>query len=169
MTTKDIVSGLLTPILIITSTLSYAALIFSGPLKPGLAVGIGFGLVGAGLLALIFAILSGLPFAIAGPDSKPVAVLAPFAVALAAAVARRGHAADATATVLFALIAGTIVTGIALYLLGVLKAGRWIRSDAVARMERDDPALAYAFHKLVIRTLATRLDFANREVAGLRR
>ena len=37
------------------------------------------------------------------------------------------------------------------------------------RMERDDPALAYAFHKLVIRTLATRLDFANREVAGLRR
>jgi len=127
MTTKDFVSGLLTPILIITSTLSYAALIFSGTLKPGLPVGIGFGLVGAGVLAILFAAFSGLPFAIAGPDSKPVAVLAPFAAAMAADLARRGHAAGATVTVLFALIAGTVITGIALCLLGVMKAGRWIR------------------------------------------
>jgi SulP family sulfate permease len=42
-------------------------------------------------------------------------------------------------------------------------------TEAMARMEQDDPALAYAFHKLVIRTLAARLDSANREVAGLRR
>jgi SulP family sulfate permease len=42
-------------------------------------------------------------------------------------------------------------------------------SEAMAKMEAEDPALAYAFHKLVIRTLAARLDFANREVAGLRR
>ena len=39
--------------------------------------------------------------------------------------------------------------------------------DALARMEKDDPDLAYAFHKLVIRTLAARLDFSNREVASL--
>ena len=41
--------------------------------------------------------------------------------------------------------------------------------EAMDHMEKDDPALAYAFHKLVIRTLATRLDFANREVASLQR
>ena len=41
--------------------------------------------------------------------------------------------------------------------------------EAMTQMEQKDPALAYAFHRLVIRTLATRLDFANREVAGLRR
>jgi len=41
-------------------------------------------------------------------------------------------------------------------------------AEAMAKMEMEDPALAYAFHKLVIRTLAARLDFANREVAGLR-
>ncbi len=41
--------------------------------------------------------------------------------------------------------------------------------DALARMEKDDPDLAYAFHKLVIRTLAARLDFSNREVASLQR
>ena len=127
MTTKDFVSGLLTPILIVTSTLSYAALIFSGPLKPGLAVGIGFGLASTGVLAILFALFSSLPFAIAGPDSKPVAVLAPFAAGMAADLARRGHGADAAVTVLFALLAGTIVTGVALYLLAVMKAGRWIR------------------------------------------
>jgi hypothetical protein len=36
-------------------------------------------------------------------------------------------------------------------------------------MERENPALAHAFHKFVIRTLASRLDFANREVAALQR
>jgi SulP family sulfate permease len=41
--------------------------------------------------------------------------------------------------------------------------------DAVNRMERDDPTLAYAFHKFIIRMLAARLDFANREVASLQR
>jgi len=41
--------------------------------------------------------------------------------------------------------------------------------DAMNRMEKDDPTLAYAFHKFIIRTIATRLDFANREVAGLQR
>jgi SulP family sulfate permease len=39
--------------------------------------------------------------------------------------------------------------------------------EAMTRMEQDDPTLAYAFHKLVIRTLAERLDFANRETASL--
>jgi SulP family sulfate permease len=41
--------------------------------------------------------------------------------------------------------------------------------EALTRMEHEDPELAFAFHRLVIRTLATRLDFSNREVAGLRR
>ena len=46
---------------------------------------------------------------------------------MAADLARRGHAAEAPVTVMVALIAGTLITGVALYLLGVLKAGRWIR------------------------------------------
>jgi hypothetical protein len=36
-------------------------------------------------------------------------------------------------------------------------------------METENPTLAHAFHKFVIRTLASRLDFANREVAALQR
>ncbi len=41
-----------------------------------------------------------------------------------------------------------------------------LSADALARMEADDPALAYAFHKFIVRILATRLDFANREAAA---
>jgi SulP family sulfate permease len=36
-------------------------------------------------------------------------------------------------------------------------------------MEQHDPALASAFHRFIIRMLATRVDFANREIAGLQR
>src|SRR5271157_1105967 len=127
MTNKDAISGLVTPVVIITSTLSYAAMIFSGPLARGLPIGIGYGLVSAGIMAIVFAVGSGMPFAIAGPDSKPVAVLATLATVIAANLARRGHGADASATVMFALIAGTLITGATLYLFGVLRAGRWIR------------------------------------------
>ena len=123
MTRKE----LLTPIIIITSTLSYAALIFSGPLASGLPLGIGFGLVSAGVLAILFAIFSGLPFAIAGPDSRPVAVLAAIAAAMATDIVKGGYAAVATIAVLFGLVSGTILTGASLYLLGRLKTGRWIR------------------------------------------
>ncbi len=127
MTSKDAISGLVTPVVIITTTLSYAAMIFSGPLARGLPLAIGYGLVSAGVMAIVFAVGSGMPFAIAGPDSKPVAVLAALAAAIAADLARRGHAADAPATVVFVLIAATLITGATLYVFGVLRAGRWIR------------------------------------------
>jgi SulP family sulfate permease len=39
--------------------------------------------------------------------------------------------------------------------------------EALERMEADAPPLAMAFHRFVVRTLAERLDFANREVAAL--
>lgn len=127
MTSKDIISGLVTPVVIITSTLSYVAMIFSGPLAPKLPLGIGYGLISAGIMAIVFALGSSMPFAIAGPDSKPVAVLATLATVIGADLVRRGRAADAPATVLFALIAGTVITGVTLYLFGRWKAGRWIR------------------------------------------
>ena len=131
MTSKDFISGLVTPIVIITSTLSYAAMIFSGPLASKLPMGIGYGWVGgSGMrpMAIVFGMGSSLPFAIAGPDSKPVAVLATLAAVICSAdINHRGHAADATTTVIFALIAGTLITGCHfLPWAGLFQAGRWI-------------------------------------------
>ena len=76
MTIKDIVSGLITPIMIIATSLSYSVLIFSGPMAEHLSIGAGFALIGAGLTSIVFAAGSGLAFTIAAPDSKAVAVMA---------------------------------------------------------------------------------------------
>jgi sulfate permease, SulP family len=38
--------------------------------------------------------------------------------------------------------------------------------EAMERMESENPALAIAFHKFVIRLLSSRLEFANKEVAA---
>jgi SulP family sulfate permease len=39
--------------------------------------------------------------------------------------------------------------------------------DAFAKMQEDDPLAASALHKMIIRLLSDRLDFANREIAAL--
>ena len=44
-----------------------------------------------------------------------------------------------------------------------------ITQKSLQHMENEAPELAHAFHKFVVRTLAARLDFSNREVAGLQR
>lgn len=121
---KDIVSGLVMPIVIMTSTLSYVALIFSGPLAGSLPQGLGFGLISAGVMGIVFALAGSLPFTVAGPESKPTAVFAAMAAALAGATTGQ---ANQGMIVLTALVAGTMVTGLALLLLGVFRTGRWIR------------------------------------------
>ena len=42
-----------------------------------------------------------------------------------------------------------------------------LSADALALMEADDPSLAYAFHKFIVRILAARLELANREAGAL--
>jgi len=124
---KDIVSGVIAPIMIIATSLSYSALIFTGPLADYLPVGIGSGLIGAGLCAIVFAAGSRLPFAIAAPDSKAIAVLASLAAFVANDLLRQGRADEVGPTVLAALVAGSLVVGATSYIFGALKLGRWIR------------------------------------------
>jgi len=127
MTIKDIVSGLITPIMIIATSLSYSVLIFSGPLAENLSIGAGFALIGAGVTAIVFAAGSGLPFTVAAPDSKAVAVMASLTTAIAADLAGQGRAEQIGPTALAALIAGALIVGVTSYFSGALKLGRWIR------------------------------------------
>lgn len=131
MRSKEIMAGVVTAVVMLASTVSYSAVIFSGPLSGFLQIGIGYGLLGACITASIFALSSGIPFAIAGPDSKPTAVMA--VVAANVAIAERataGSGADPeaiAAVALLALLVTTILTGVVLYLCGQLKVGRWVR------------------------------------------
>ena len=127
MTAKDVVAGLVTPIIIIISTLSYLASIFTGPFADVLPMAIGYGLIGAALMAFLFAVFSDVPFVIAGPDSKPAAVLAAMAAAMTVPIVGRTATADEGLVLILVLVAGTLTTGLVLLLLGIFKMGRWIR------------------------------------------
>src|SRR4029077_19916319 len=60
----DGLSGVLPSVIILTSTLSYVAFIFSPATRDALPYAVGFGLAGAGLMAIIFGLGSGVPFAV---------------------------------------------------------------------------------------------------------
>ena len=127
MTAKDIVAGLVTPFIIIVSTLSYIASIFSGPFAGVLPMAIGYGLISAALMAFLFAVFSEVPFVIAGPDSKPAAVLAALAAAMTTPIIGRAATANEGLVLILVLVVGTLTTGLILFLLGIFKMGRWIR------------------------------------------
>jgi sulfate permease, SulP family len=127
LTTQDVVSGVVAPVVIIATSLSYSALIFSGPLAPYLPIGIGSGLTGAGLGAVVFALTSGLRFAVAAPDSKAIAVLASMAALIANHLLAQGRAEAVGPTVLAAVVAGSLIVGATSFVFGLLKLGRWIR------------------------------------------
>src|SRR5579862_6197419 len=121
--TKDIIPGLLTAVVMVATSTSYAALIFSGSLAFALPIGIGYSMIGAAIVGIVFAVGSGIPFAIAGPDSKLVAVLATLAAVASADLIAHGQVVAITSTVVVALVVGTVITGLALYLFGHLKIG----------------------------------------------
>jgi SulP family sulfate permease len=122
----DTVSGSLVAVISLAYCLSFAALMFSGPLTGCLASGVGPTLISAGLGSLILAVFSSSRFSIGGPDTATVAVLSALAAATAAASATLP--ADRTCNQsLVALVTTTVATGGVLLAMGTLRVGRWIR------------------------------------------
>ena len=122
----DVFAGTVCSILSIAYCLSYAALIFTGPLERFLSYGIAVTFLSAAVGGSIVALRSSLPFAVAGPDSSVSVVIA----ALVATVVQRLVAAgspDLLAPSLIAMSLATALTGLLLCLLGFTHAGRAIR------------------------------------------
>ena len=72
----DVFAGAICSILSIAYCLSYAALIFTGPLEHLLAYGVAVTFLSAAVGGAIVALRSSLPFAVAGPDSSISVVMA---------------------------------------------------------------------------------------------
>ena len=122
----DIFAGTVCSVLSIAYCLSYAALIFTGPLERYLSYGIAVTFLSAAVGGTIVALRSSLPFAVAGPDSSISVVIA----ALVATVVQRlvaGGATDLLGPVLIAMSLATALTGLLLCVLGFTHAGRAIR------------------------------------------
>ncbi|HEX4409803.1 MAG TPA: SulP family inorganic anion transporter [Xanthobacteraceae bacterium] len=122
----DIFAGAVCSVLSIAYCLSYAVLIFSGPLESLLSKGIAVTFLSATVAGTIVALRSSLPFAVAGPDSSTSVVFAALVTTLVQRLVAGGNT-DLLAPTLIAMSLTTGVTGILLFVLGVARAGRAIR------------------------------------------
>jgi len=122
----DVFAGTICSILSIAYCLSYAALIFTGPLDKVLSYGVAVTFLSAAIGGAIVAWRSSLPFAIAGPDSSVSVVMAAMVATLVHHVATHGGT-EFLAPTLIAMSLTTALTGILLCVFGFTHAGRAIR------------------------------------------
>jgi Sulfate permease family len=108
-------------------SLSFAALIFSGPLSPGLGYGIAVTFLSASVGGFVVALRGSLPFALAGPDSATSAVTASLAAALAMRLRAQGVSEHLLEPAVMVMALGSALAGIVLCGLGLGRAGRLIR------------------------------------------
>jgi SulP family sulfate permease len=124
---RQISNGIVVSALSLALSLSYAALVFSGPLAPELAYGVGFALIGAIVLALLVSWKSSLPFSIAGPDGNISGVLAAIVASMVATMPAEMPTRAMAVNALYLLVLSGLLTGMLLFLLGTARLGRWIR------------------------------------------
>lgn len=123
----DVMGGAAASVLTVTFGLSYALLIFAGPLSPYLSYGIAATFISSAVLAAVVALGSSLPFAVAAPDSSTAAVTGILAASLAEKVVALSPSASLLSPILITLGLSTVLTGVALCGLGLTRMGRAIR------------------------------------------
>ncbi len=123
----DLFGGLSSSVVAVAYGLSFASLIFAQPLQPWLASGVTATFVSMAVCAAAMALFSSLPFAIAGPDSATSAVMATLVTALLGRLDEVGLPDDLLAPIMIVVAIGTALTGLALCLLGFLRAGGAVR------------------------------------------
>src|SRR6202048_4804701 len=124
---NDVLGGSAASVLTVTFGLSYALLIFAGPLAPYLSYGVAATFISSAVLAAAIALGSSVPFAVAGPESSTAAMTGILASSLVERMAATNPAAPLLAPVLITLGLATIITGIVLCGFGVTRMGRAIR------------------------------------------
>jgi SulP family sulfate permease len=124
---RSVVSGVVVGLLSILFYLSYAALIFSGPLAPWLSYGMAATFVTGAIGGAAVSMFSSLPFAIGGPDGSTSAVTAALVTALTGHMAAKGADSGLLTATLVALALSSALTGVVLCSLGLARAGRAIR------------------------------------------
>ena len=119
-------AGAICSVLSIAYCLSYAALIFTGPLQHALSYGVALSFLSAAVAGTVVALRSSLPFAVAGPDSSISVVIAAMVATLLQRLSAQG-ATDLLGPALVAMALATALTGVLLCVLGFTHAGRAIR------------------------------------------
>ena len=118
-------AGVISGIVTLTYSVSYAALIFSGPLNQFFSVGISIALMSATLVAFFVALGSSFPFSIAGPDSNASAIIALMTASIVSALSNNIEVM--LPTVIATIAISSIATGLVLFAIGKLKLGYFVR------------------------------------------
>ena len=121
----NIFAGIISGLMTVIASISYATLIFAGSSGSSLSLGISAALISASLIGAFVALRSSSPFVIAGPDANISAILALIIASIAAAPAM--SPAALFSTIWATIVLSSFVTGIFLYLVGTHHLGRWIR------------------------------------------
>ena len=101
---RNATAGVICAIVSLVFSLSYATLIFSGPLAPWLAYGVAATFVTAAIGGIVMASRSSLPFALASPDASTSAMAAALMAALATRLVAEGAGDQLLAPTLMALL-----------------------------------------------------------------
>jgi len=124
---NDVLGGAAASVLTVTFGLSYALLIFAGPLAPDLSYGVATTFISSAVLAATIALGSSLPIAIAGPESSTAAMTGILASSMVEHMAATNPAAPVLGPVIVTFALASVATGIVLCGFGVTRMGRAIR------------------------------------------
>src|SRR6202011_3158573 len=124
---NDVLGGSAASVLTVTFGLSYALLIFTGPLAPYLSYGVAATFIASAVLAGVIGVGSSLPFAVAGPESSTAAMTGILASSMVERIMAADPSAPLLAPALITLALATIATGIVLCAFGMTRMGRAIR------------------------------------------
>jgi len=124
---NDVLGGGAASVLTVTFGLSYALLIFAGPLAPYLSYGVAATFISSAVLATVIGLGSSFPFAVGAPDSSTAAMTGILASSMVERITAADPSTPLLAPVLLTLALATVVTGIVLCCFGLTRLGRAIR------------------------------------------
>ena len=123
----DVTAAAVCALTTVAFAVSYTALIFSGPLAVAQPAGLVALLTTCLVTGLGTGLLSSLRFAAAAPDGNSTVVLAAMAATVGRAMGPAASPAALSATILTMLMVSAVVIGVAMTVLGSMRAGRIVR------------------------------------------
>jgi len=125
---KSIFAGGLVGLISLVSSVSFAALIFTGPLAQFIAYGISMMLITALVSGLIVSLTSSCKNIIAIPQDRIAPILAVMSAVISALMLSQGsQIEEILLTVIATIIISTLLTGLFLFFLGIYRVGSFIR------------------------------------------
>ena len=122
-----ITGGLITGLLQVVLSISYAALVYGGKLSPYVGQGIGYALVGAFIIATIVSLFSSLPGSVGSNQDVSVAIFSLISVSIVATMPSNAPLEEIFYTLVATIALTTVLTGLLFFSLGTFRLGGLVR------------------------------------------